>query len=349
MQKDVDFAVVDYLSDLPQAAAHGLCVACDLRGIPDPATGKRYAYIAQPTSPTAFMLLRTDLGGKAIRQLEAPPAAPAGTYLTDILAILYDPNGGPASNTPTIYVIGALSAAPWMFFYSYTIRTGVWLARANIAGLAAALGGAGGAAPNGISLAHTCNTLGIVNDASGFMIEDVIWANGDGGVLGGAGVSNLARYSKAGNVWALVTGAGGARGAAPGLGSQLAWLPTQPNVLFSNRGGASGLIDRYTPATNAWGAVATVPLMVLDEGTDWTTLYEAPGRIAVRPGNPGESIHVLDPYSGAVETLAQIEGVDGQPHRGNAMCAWFVSGRYYLGIVRHSNSDMQRIELVVPV
>ena len=349
--KGIDLPVQDWLGDLPAAAAAGAFLVADPRGIPDPVTGKRYAYCGLPdASGQTFQLLRVDLESKAVEILAAPPAAAGGAYVCGMMAAVYDPNGGAAMNTPKVYVVAPLSAAPWVQWISFDIRTMAWDAILDPM-TALALGAT---ATTNYSLAHPCTTR-----ANGILENNII-CNGDGGVLGGIGTSNLALYNKATNAWMLLTGGGGARAAAPAAGSKLTWLPTHAGSLFSPRGGAGGgaaVIDEYRFATDDWIARVTVPAIPMGIGMDVCTLDPAPGLMAIRSVNASGidsfNIYRVSATPGATglaaELVARIDGLDGANHEGCAMVAGFVGGAYYLYIIPKGRRDIQRIQLPSPV
>ena len=346
LTKGPDQPIRDFLADLPHAAMAGICLCSDPRGIADPVSGKRFAYLLMPSSETAATFWRIDLETRAKTQLAALPAAAAGTYLFPRAAALFDFTGGAASDTPTVYVMVALSAAPWVQWMAYNVRTGAWAAPLAVPVLTAAA-----AFATSVALAHPCGTLGTFAPLNANIAEDFIYCNGNGGAFNAvAGPSNLARYAKAAGVWTYLTGAGVARVGAPAAGSKLVWLPVYPDRLYSNRGGASAALDYYSFSTNAWTATAPIPAVLLDEGTELVTLYEAPGWIAVRPGGAVNQILALEGGGLGFQNVCQIDdAVLPAAHASNALIAWWMGGQFYFGVVCYGRSDVYRIQPPMPL
>ena len=195
--KGIDQPVRDFLADLPRAASAGICMVSDPRGIADALTNKRYAYLLLPDSPLGFTLYRVDLETRAIELLAPPPVAAAGAYNTALMAALYDPTGGAASNTPTVYAMVSITAAPWSQWMAYDVRTNIWAILASPALTAAA------AFATSVALAHPCGTLGTFAPLNAAIAENFIYCEGNGGAFNAvAGPSNVAQYSKAGGAWA---------------------------------------------------------------------------------------------------------------------------------------------------
>jgi len=345
--KGLDQPVRDFLADLPIAATAGICCVSDPRGIAD-VRGKRYAFLAIPTSGTAFTLYRVDLETRAISPLAAPPAAGGGgTYNTSLMAGLYDASGGAASDRPTLYFMVGMTGANRVQWLTYDINTDAWGAV-----LALPTCGPAGASDlaTSICLCHPCALLGNFVALNANIDEDYIYAVGDGGQWGAAGPSRVAQYRKSTNTWAYLTGAGGARPGAPAAGSKAVWLPNYPNRIYSTRGGASTVFDYYSFTTFAWGvAVNPLPFMVLGAGTEITTLYETPGFIAVRPSSNPNMIFSMELGGARFELVAAIDGVDGTIHESNALLAWWIAGQYFLGVIPHSKSEIQRIQIPMPL
>lgn len=348
--KGPDFPVIDFMADLPVKASAGICLVSDPRGIVDPVTNKRYGFLVEPTSASAFVLYRLDLESRSKELLAAPPAAAAGVYNTAIMAAEFVPLGTATEDVPCVYVIVALTAAPWNQLMVYNTRTGVWTVLLAIPGMAAALN----------TSIDICNCSGALGQYA------ILWVGirnrylyisggntGGGGVgnLGGAGgtFSNVDQYNIITNAHVLLTGAGGPRGAAAAEGSKLVWLPNYPDRLYSNRGGASAVLDYYHLPTDAWTPVVTKNAPVMGEGTEMVTLYEAPGYIAVRPGSQPNEIYAVEAGGLAFQTLTAIAGVDGTIHASNALIAWWMGGGFFLGVVPHNGSETQRIQIPMPL
>jgi hypothetical protein len=232
-----------------------------------------------------------------------------------------------------------------MSFQRYDVETDAWNVLANLAGLAAAIG-------TSLSLVHACDVLGVGGTAAVFD-DDSIICNGDAGVFTGAGVSNLIRYSIAGNAWNLLTGAGGARGGAPAVGSDSVWLPNNPDVLFSLRGGGSPILDVYTGATDAWAAFTPLPGKNHGEGVCSVAFFRYPNRICYFDAD-GEII-VIDctPVGAAaaapvVDCIHHVFAGSAAAHEGQMIIAWQRSDRLYVGAVPHGTLQTQRIEVPLP-
>lgn len=351
--KGIDQPVRDFLGDLTQAASAGICMVTDPRGLPIGDSNKRLAWVVLPTSATTFVLLQVDLETRNIQQLAAPPAAAGGAYTCAIMAALYDATGGAASNAPTVYVLVSLTQAPFAQWMAYDVQTDAW------AILTPPACGPAGATPlaTSVALAHPCAVLGDFQALDPNIDEDFIYATGDLGQWGAAGPSRIAQYSKAGDAWAYLIPVG-ARGAAPGAGSKMVWLPTYPNYLIHTRGGASALWEVYGFAGNAWAAAFTpAPATLLNEGSELATLHLAPGWIAVRPAGLVNQILIIA-AGGLVQAapeghylpLCEIDA-SALPaaHAQNALIAWWISGNYYVGAIPYGRSIIRRIQLPLPV
>lgn len=208
--------------------------------------------------------------------------------------------------------------------------------------------------PVGFAIAHPCNVLGGANWAAlnANIDEDYIYLSGDGGQWGAVSVSRVAQYRKSTGVWAYLTGVGGVRAAAPAAGSKLMFIPGYPNRLWSNRGGASNIIDYYSFSTDGWTALATsIPARVLNAGTEMCQVYNAPGLIAVRSSDEPTIIQVLDlsvtPH--AYRTVAAMEGTNGTVHGSNGLLSWAVDGEQFFGITPHGGSLPQKIQVPLPL
>ena len=335
----VTMPVVDPLAKLPVMAMASSTIVCDPRGVQDAVLGKRYAYFVGATAAATWGMLRIDLDTGTVSPCAAPPAAAAGAYVAARLAAVYVPLGTATENIPCVYVVLPLTLNPFMETLEYNCRTDVWTVRANIAGLAAPLA-------TSLSLAHAS---GVYQTEAGMVIAHrnrFIYANGDAGVFGGAGLSNIAYYNMVTNAWVLFTGAGGARAAAPAAGSQLIWLPSSPDRLWSNRGGGSTVVDIYNFGTDAWGVAAFVPAYVMGDGTDFTMMHTDQTKIVFRmSSNPGV-LMTYDVLGTRCESLATMDGSDGALHAGNLLCSWVVGGRQYIAVVPHSGNSVQRIRLI---
>jgi hypothetical protein len=352
--KGIDQPVRDFLADLPRVASAGICMVCDPRGIPDVLSNKRYAYMCLPDSPTGFTFLRVDLESRSGAPLAAPPAAVAGAYNTAIMAAEFVPLGTATELVPCIYVIVALTAAPWNQLMEYNIRTDVWTVLTAIPGMAAALN-------TSIDLVGTSGSMGIF-DALGPNIRNrFLYISGDntgGGGVGNLGgvvgtFSNIDQYNIVTNAHVLLTGAAGARGAAAGAGSKIVWGPNYPERLLSNRGGPSAVMDYYNlngAAADAWVATAPEPRINLDEGTELVTLYEAPGWLAVRPGGNSNQIYGIEVGGLGYQNVCSI---DDSPlpaaHASNALVAWWIAGGYYFGAIPYGRSVCKRIQVPMPL
>jgi len=128
-------------------------------------------------------------------------------------------------------------------------------------------------------------------------------------------------------------------------------------LLFSFRGGGSGILDYYDITTNAWAAIAAVninPVLAWDsEGFETTTSFRFPFRLLVAQGGV---INVVDltpfgaggaPAAISNELVARIDGADGAVHQGNALFNWTVGSTTYVGIRPHSGRGVQRVRLVM--
>ena len=346
--KGIDQPVRDYLANLPTPAEAGICVCSDPRGIPSAVSGKRYAYLLQREydagKQAALQFWRYDLESRSKFRLAAPPAPFAGVYNYGVAAACYVPFGGVLEDQPFVYVIISISAAPWCQLMAYNVLQNTWAVLLAIPGLAAALG---------TSIAIT-NTSGAMGDffALGANIRNrFLYISGNGGTLGGgAVVSNVDQYNMVTNAHVLLTGAGLVRTGAPGAGSKLAWLPNYPDRLYSNRGGGSVILDYYSFSTNAWTPNTPPQLVATGEGTEIVTLYEAPGWMAVRPGDPGNEILAIEGGGLNYQLVANIgDAILPAAHASNALIAWWIAGQYYMGAIPYGTTQFKRIQIPMPL
>ena len=334
MRAGVSFGPIDFLGDLPYVAADGSCIVTDPRG------NGRYAYALVPTAASTWAFYRIDLYSRAVDLLAAP--ARAATTVTARARMIFDVTGG-ALNTPTIWMFAPDTAGGVFFrWQSYSIVTDAWTARnSTLAGMAAL-------AATDTSIAHPCRALGYTDDR-------YIYVNGDGGAWGGAAPSRMARYDITTDTWAAVTGGGGARAAAPAIGSSLDWLPNLPDFLFSMRGGGSGICDIYSIAGNLWSAIPALdinPGMALDtEGFYTATYFRFPYRLIYSNGGTIGVMDLTNCASGianptaTTDLIAQIDGLDGTAHQGNCLFPWNVGEKCYVGILPHASKTPQRIRI----
>jgi len=353
--KGIDQPIHDFLADLNVPASGGVCMVSDPRGIADAAWNKRYAYCLLPVTAakTVFILVRIDLESRALMMLAAPPLAVAGAYNCAIMAAEYVPLGTATENRPCVYVIVSLTAAPWNQLMVYDIWANTWTVLTAIPGMAAPLG-------TSVDLVNcSADLMPGAGMAPLLILNRYIYITGDntggGGVgnLGGAPgtVSNISRYNIVANAHVLLTGAGGARAAAPGAGSKVAWLPNIPNILYCTRGGASALWDEYGITIDTWNVhPAMVPPIPLGEGTEITTLFEAPTWIAIRTAELANQIVAVAMPGTQYQTICATDfAFQPLAYASNALIAWWIAGQYYLGVIPYARSTVKRIQLPMPL
>lgn len=326
---------ITFLKNIPAIAQAGSVMATDLRGsgtyvyklVPNPATtgfadmGLFYRYaIGRDGTPVA----------DSWQQLATPPWGAATETIDSGTSMIVDATDG------TVYLVNADNAAGPIYhrFRAYTPATNTWAAFAPVApnSLEAILGLA--APITNASLVHACST---VSPAIAAAQEAFIY-------LAVGNSATMAAYSKATGFWSnpLV---GAPRGGAPGAGSTLSFVPSEPGRLYGLRGGATATFDRYTLATNAWDNVVLVPATeTFTTGAEATTLRDYAETIFVHRSGSVKAINVS---TGAVEPIAALMGADGTQHAGSGIVAYRVGTKVLLGIRKHTSAEFQRIELVL--
>ena len=354
-QRGITLPVTDTLADFGLAGfsiSAGTGIVTDPRGFPDPVTGRMVAYMVGPSTAATWSMIRIDLESRSWTTLRQVPVAPGGgVYNTAIMATVYDPNGGVASNEPSVYVLISSSLNPFCAWYQYNILTDGWVLLNS-----PNTGAVPGTVPlaTSVSLCHPCNTLGTYVALNANISDDYIYANGDGGQWGAAGVSRLAQFRKSTGAWTYLTGVGGLRGGAPAAGSQCVWLPSNAGVIFTTRGGGGPQWDVYNFVGNAWSA-AFVPApqtQFFDAGSEITTVCWDHEKVAVRSANQSTMVFTISgndlvtATTGAYRFVCSADGADGTLHASNTLFTWSIGGKNYIGLMQHGGSVVQRIRVI---
>jgi hypothetical protein len=315
--------VVDVLAPLPVASMAGCVLATAPNG-----TG-RYVYGVFPTATApsaAWTFWQFDTWHNAWEQLTAP-TVDAATDNTGICSMVVDGTSG------LVYLFNSRNNNPvYHRFQVYTPATDTWAQLVGGATLeaAAALGApwAGDAA-----LCHPCGTAGVpASDNEIFLV-----GNND---------NSAYIYAIAGTTWGAHVGAN--RGGVCGVGTSLNWIPIVPTVLFSMRGGGSGLCDAYTIATGAFAPgvqVLPVATAIATTGTEVATDTRRNALI----GQIGGRFYEGFPTVGAVGTITPIGQMYGGtvvPHQGRGACVVRVGSKEYVYYRKQTTSEFQRIEIV---
>lgn len=334
MRPGVNLPIVDFLCELPVAAVGGSCFAADRR--PELAS---YIYALVPTSTSTATCWRISPAAKSIQQLPSPNRDAATVFGVGTSMILDESLGFLWLFTPQSTTAAGLEWARFQYLDLNNLAGG-WVQR-TVVGLGLAAQWATSAA-----LCHPCTA--ILNVADG--ADDHIYLCGHDGAVGGAGPSRLGRFGIAGNAWATVTGAGGARGGAPGAGSSLNWNPSRNGILYSIRGGGTVNLDAYDIATNAWAAADPTPATeTWGVGTEtWTWLAtHIPYMLVSQGGKVRLADLPLFGNGGGIVPLVEIDGTDGAEHAGNSLCAYQVGEKVYIIIRPHSGKAIQRIRPIL--
>lgn len=302
-----------FLARLPRLVLPGCCCTNDPRGI------GRYRYWFFPEgSGTTGEFWREDTEVDAFERL-ADPTFPAGSH-TFVAAILYD------ASRNLVYMFHGLTAAPWMEWQSYDPTTDAWTSLAQIGGAAAM--------PVEVALAHPCTSMGTYLVSDQYIYMAIM------------GTSGIGRYDITNDAWAVLLGAGGARGGNPGSGLTLVWDSFNTNILIGARAGGSNVIDVYSIATDAWAAIVPAPgAQTFNTGLEMVATDMQRGSVAMHYQG---RLYTFNPASGALGMLGTLHEYPGPDYFGNRLTARRGGSAALMASPKTGSDELRELELLVP-
>jgi len=323
---------VELLTSLPVATSAGACFTSDLRG------NGQYIYYFVPTAAATAQFWRYDVFANTWQQLANPGTFTGTARFVAGCALRYDastsvPLGLPAG--PSIWLFHPDSVVPFAEFQCYNIVSNTW-ANASQAGGAFNAGGLGAAAlaaqwTTDAALAHPCTALNPT------VSDDFIYLTGNAATF-------FYRYTiSTGTVAAMFAHV------AAGPGCTLAWLPSNPDRIFYQRGNATNTWEYYGIIANNW--IAVVPVPNTETYTTGTTMIGDVARdmlIVRKSAVAGEQVKFYDfnYHTNELKPLASAYQGEGTPHVGSLIALTRVGSQKYVFVGKQTSVDFQRVWIV---